>query len=85
MEVSLLIGMLFEASSSIVLWVATLVSWIFDQPDLQLNSIVIASKGYKRVGLQPGTLADLLLVKQSHPASIIETNSDKISENLYES
>eukprot|EP00983_Pelagomonas_calceolata_P002429 82030-Pelagomonas_calceolata.AAC.1 len=37
------------------------------------------------VGLQPESLADRLLVKQSHPASKVETSSDKNFENLYES
>eukprot|EP00983_Pelagomonas_calceolata_P076179 1153301-Pelagomonas_calceolata.AAC.2 len=37
------------------------------------------------VGLQPETLADRLLVKQSQPASTIETNSDNNFENLYKS
>eukprot|EP00983_Pelagomonas_calceolata_P049930 1141717-Pelagomonas_calceolata.AAC.1 len=37
------------------------------------------------VGLQPETLADQVLVKQSHPASKIETNSDRNIGNLYES
>eukprot|EP00983_Pelagomonas_calceolata_P023335 734991-Pelagomonas_calceolata.AAC.1 len=34
-------------------------------------------KGYKGIGLQPKNLTDRLLVKHSHPASKIETNSDK--------
>eukprot|EP00983_Pelagomonas_calceolata_P006035 200673-Pelagomonas_calceolata.AAC.1 len=34
-------------------------------------------KAYKGVGLQPETLADRLLVKHPHPASKIETNSNK--------
>ncbi|KAF5831643.1 hypothetical protein DUNSADRAFT_12771 [Dunaliella salina] len=43
-----------------------------------------SNKGYKS-GLQPGTLADRLLGKQSQPALKIETNSDKNFESLYES
>eukprot|EP00983_Pelagomonas_calceolata_P011162 359590-Pelagomonas_calceolata.AAC.1 len=45
---------------------------------------VRVARGYKGFGLQPETLADRLLVKHSHPASKIETNSDKV-ENPYKS
>ena len=57
---------------------------IFTPEDYVVNVVHIITR-VTRGGLQPETLADRLLVKQSQPASKIETNSDKNFENLYES
>eukprot|EP00983_Pelagomonas_calceolata_P084526 1156372-Pelagomonas_calceolata.AAC.11 len=54
---------------------------------LGCSSCEAVSRGYKgyKVGLQPETLADRLLVKQAQPASNSETSSDINLKNLIES